>query len=125
MARILVVDDEIEIRDILREILERAGHEVSEASDGGEALRLTEREPFDMVVTDIVIPTKNGLEVILKLRKDSPATPVVAMSGFFVNYPDHEIEYLSAAKAFGCRHVLKKPFSRREVLETVGAALGE
>ncbi|MEV6303234.1 response regulator [Actinoplanes sp. NPDC051861] len=83
MARVLVVDDEPDLRFLHRRILTRAGHDVTEASDGAAALESVRSSPPDLVVTDVMMPLMDGLEFIRRLRAD-PATeaiPVLAVSG--------------------------------------------
>src|SRR5260370_25679819 len=80
MARILVVDDDHDICEVLEMGLTHAGHEVRVAADGASALRLVRAEPFDLIITDIFMPGKEGIETIMEIRPDFPAVKVVAMS---------------------------------------------
>ncbi|MBO3739342.1 response regulator [Actinoplanes flavus] len=83
MAKVLVVDDEPDLRFLHRRILSRAGHEVTEANDGAAALEAVRASPPDLVVTDVMMPIMNGVELIRRLRADprTAAIPVVAVSG--------------------------------------------
>src|SRR5258705_3245907 len=81
MALILVVDDEDRIRRLLRSALEIEGHDVLEAREGDEALRLQRTTPAELVITDIVMPDKDGFEVISALRQEAPNLKIIAMSG--------------------------------------------
>jgi CheY-like chemotaxis protein len=83
MARILVVDDETDLRSILRRFLERAGHEVVEAGHGVEALAAAAEGSTDVVVTDMMMPVMNGAELIRELRAESTtaAIPIIVVSG--------------------------------------------
>ena len=81
MARILVVDDEEGIRTLLRNILVREGHHVTTAADGVEALQVVDTQPVDLVITDLIMPEKEGVETISELRKRFPAVKIIAMSG--------------------------------------------
>lgn len=81
MVHILVIDDEPSVLDVLRKILQFEGYEVITASNGEEGLELFRQFPCDLVITDMVMPVKDGLQTILDLRKEKPDIPVVAMSG--------------------------------------------
>ena len=81
MVRILVIDDEPSVLDVLRKILQFEGYEVITAANGEEGLALFRQFPCDLVITDMVMPVKDGLQTILDLRKEKPDIPVVAMSG--------------------------------------------
>src|SRR5215831_7102565 len=81
MARILVIDDEDPIRRLLRAALEQRGHQVVEARQGKEALDLHRSQPVELVITDILMPEKDGLEVIMALRREAPQLKVIAISG--------------------------------------------
>ncbi len=116
MTQILVIDDDIEIREMLKQLLERADYEVSVAPDGKVALRLHHAKPADLVITDIVMPEKEGLETIMELRRDFPSVKVIAISG------GGKIEannYLDIAKAMGAQRTFVKPFELNELLEAV------
>jgi CheY-like chemotaxis protein len=81
MARILVIDDERIIRTIVKHALEEDGHEVIEAGDGEEGIQLYRKNPTDLVVTDIIMPRKEGIETIKELRRNYPDIKIIAMSG--------------------------------------------
>ncbi|MEP6960285.1 MAG: response regulator [Nitrospirota bacterium] len=81
LSRILVIDDELSMRHLLRSILEHAGHTVFDASDGRTGIALWRREPLDVVVTDIFMPGKDGVEVITELNKAVAKPKIIAMSG--------------------------------------------
>ena len=115
MARALVMDDEAPIRDLLRDFLETRGHEVIEAVNGEEGLRLYQEDPTDIVITDIYMPGLNGLEVIQHLRRDHPASKIILIAAEFP--PDSED--VGADRVFG------KPFELVKVLEAVEELLGE
>lgn len=120
MARILVIDDEDRIRGMLRKALEMEGHEVLEASQGDEALRLHRATPAELVITDIIMPQKDGVEVIMALRREAPGLKVIAMSGGgrFVRW-----EALQIAELLGAFATLRKPFELDVMIETVKRAL--
>ncbi|GAB6062822.1 response regulator [Deferrisoma palaeochoriense] len=120
MAKILVVDDEEHVRDVVRQMLEQAGHEVREAADGEQALALYRSWPPDAVLTDILMPNKGGLVLIKELRERDPRLPIVATSG---GGRTGKLNFLSTARTFKGVVTLKKPFSRRELLDAVNQAL--
>jgi DNA-binding response OmpR family regulator len=122
MARILIMDDDVSIRNALRLTLESFGYEVAEAPDGKEGLRLQRANPADLVVLDILMPEKEGIEVIMDLRRDFPHTKIIAMSG------GGQVEakfYLETAKKLRADSVLEKPFDLNEFIALVKEALGE
>lgn len=116
MSRILVIDDESSIRKILRIMLERSGYEVDEASDGVSGMKKIRSDPPDLVITDLIMPDKEGIETILELRRDYPGLKIIAMSGGGVIGAQ---EYLKMARSVGAHRVFKKPFGMGEFLEAV------
>src|SRR5437867_11121359 len=122
MARILVIDDEDVVRRMLRTALELQGHEVIEAKQGDEALRVQQTSPPDLVITDIIMPEKDGLEVIMALRRLAPRLKVIAMSG---GGRFSQIDALETAEMLGAVATLRKPFNLYAVLETVKNVLAE
>lgn len=121
MAKILVIDDSEDIRILLHEALQAAGHSVVEAADGEEGLRSYREHCPDLVITDIVMPNKEGLETIMELRRESPGVKIVAMSG---GTRGMVISFLPAAKKLGADYTLPKPFSLAEMQAVVDDALG-
>ncbi len=111
-VRILVVDDEAAVRCSLRWQLEGAGYEVVEAADGREVVATVEREGVALVVTDLVMPHRDGMEAIHELRRACPTVPVIAISA-------HGQHYLDAARAFGACHTFVKPFESEVFVQTV------
>ena len=122
MARILVIDDEDVVRRMLRTALELQGHEVFEAEQGDEALRVQQASPPDLVITDIIMPEKDGLEVIMALRRLAPRLKVIAMSG---GGRFSQIDALETAEMLGAAATLRKPFNLAVVLETVKNVLAQ
>ena len=120
MANILLVDDEEQLRSILRIVLESAGHDVEEAGNGKEAVESYRSRPADLLVTDIVMPEKEGIETIIQLRESYPEVKVIAMSG---GGRTGDQNYLELAKKLGANHVLAKPFSNSEFLNAVNLVL--
>ncbi len=121
MARILIIDDNEEIRLLLRRVLE-ADHEVMEAVNGSDGLKRLDDQKIDLVITDIFMPDKDGLELLREIRKSHPGMKVIAISGggAFGN-----MDVMRIARSFGAFRVMAKPFSLSEMLQTVHAALSE
>ena len=107
--RILVVDDEPQIRSMVRDWLTRVGFDVSEASDGKEAIETLRRELFDVVIADILMPEKDGLEVIMYLQRERPLTKCVAISS-----PSNRV-FLQSAQLLGATRVVEKPFTPADI----------
>ena len=117
MARILVVDDEAELRTLLRKILSRRGHEVIEAENGAMAISMIDQgEELDMLITDIFMPDTDGIEVLRHLRTGFPGLKIVVMSG-----GGNRVSrgYLPAAIALGADHTIEKPFDAATVGEEI------
>lgn len=121
MAKILIADDDSEIRVTLQKLLQMVGHEVELARDGLEASRQLASEPFDLLVTDIVMPNQEGLESILAARRNHPNLALIAMSG---GGRERTESYLRMAESFGAQAVFRKPFSPREMLAKVDELVG-
>ena len=122
MARILIIDDESQIRSMLRIMLERVGYEVIEAADGMEGIRQYRDNPADLIITDLIMPNKDGIGMIIELKKEFPAVKIIAMSGGGVNRPEG---YLDGAKKLGATRTLTKPIDRDEMLSAVKDTLKE
>ncbi|MEX2530680.1 MAG: response regulator [Gemmatimonadota bacterium] len=120
MARILVIDDDPALRRTVRKILERGGHEVEEAENGLTGLRVVEKGPPDLVVTDLVMPEKEGIETILELQERFPEVGVLAVSGAGGVDPTGP---LMDAQLFGAHATLSKPFEIQELLDAVERVL--
>jgi DNA-binding response OmpR family regulator len=114
--RILVVEDDPSIGRVLRIVLRQAGYQVIEARDGHEAMRLWRDQRADLVITDLHMPNKNGLEVIMELRALSPSVPIVAMTG---GGRSKDIELLGDARLLGAVRTVAKPFGLEEMLAVV------
>ncbi len=115
-ARILVVDDENEMRRMLRQMLEFEGFEVVEASDGKIAERLCHEQLFDLIITDLIMPEKEGIELIMGIRQEFPDMRFIAISGGGRLMAG---EYLPIAKDLGAASTLEKPFKREDLLAAV------
>jgi CheY-like chemotaxis protein len=122
MKKILLIDDDDLSRGAVHKMLERAGYVVHSTGDGRGALDRYRGEPADLVITDLIMPDIDGLEIIQQLRRISPTVRVLAISGG--GRVDAE-EYLSVARKFGAVEVLSKPFTGQELKKAVEAALGE
>lgn len=121
MARVLVVDDEHLLRTMLRSALERAGYEVEEAPEGKTALERFRLSPADVVITDIVMPEKDGIETIIEMRREFPDVKIIAISGGGRLSPDG---YLTAAEKLGAQRVFSKPVRIAPLLQAVSELIG-
>lgn len=121
MPRILLVDDDEQVRQLLKIILERAGHEVVEAEDGSQAVEIYDPATVDLVVTDIVMPVKEGIETIMELKVINPEVPIIAISGGGRIDPE---DYLKWAQRFGVAYTFTKPVDSQELLDTVAELVG-
>ena len=122
MKRILVIDDNAGLRQMLRQMLEREGYEVTEAGDGKEGIELYRQAPADLIVTDVVMPEKDGVEVVRELKCEFPDVRIIAISG---DSRALGAQYcLAAMKALGAQCVLTKPFGKKELLDAVHELLG-
>jgi DNA-binding NtrC family response regulator len=117
--RILVVDDEEQMRDLLAKVLERKGYQVSACGDGAEALALLEREPADLVVTDVRMPGLNGMEALRAIKELNPDIVVIIMTAF------GSIDQAVQAVKDGAYDYINKPFKIDEILLTIEKALEE
>ena len=117
--RILVIDDEPGIRALFREVLESSGYAVQELDNGDKVLAiLNASEPFDLVITDIIMPGSEGLETIKLLHKQFPKVKIIAMSG------SAKSSYLQMAKLLGASSILSKPIGIDTLLESVRSLIG-
>jgi DNA-binding response OmpR family regulator len=115
VASILVVDDDSALRRLVTTVLERRNFAVSEAADGGQALDVLSTTAFDLVITDIVMPEIEGLELVRYIRARHPGAKVMAVSGG----GSHLISYTHLAKQLGADEVLAKPFTPAELVAVV------
>jgi DNA-binding response OmpR family regulator len=120
MAKILVIDDEQMLRRTLRALLERAGHLVVEAEDGNQGLAQFDLQKPDLVLTDIIMPDREGVETIGEMLRRAPETPIIAMSGGGSRGGDL---FLTLAKQLGASATLTKPIRQAELIAAVDAAL--
>lgn len=120
MKRILLVDDNDSFRRSLAQTLQRADYEVLPAADGEVALSIFRQQPVDLVITDLIMPEKEGLETIMELRRLQPNIKVIAISGGGRNDPG---DYLPIAEQLGAAKTLAKPFTAEEILAAVAQVL--
>jgi CheY-like chemotaxis protein len=119
LKSILVVDDHEDVRLLLREILEERGYEVLEAGDGSEAILSCASVNFDVLIIDLVMPGREGIETIRELRKFQPNLKILAISGAV------EGSYLRLARMLGADDTLRKPFDAETLLRKLDALLAE
>ena len=122
MATILIIDDEKAILGFLKERLMGEGFNVLTASDGKEGMNLFNDNQVDLVITDIIMPDKDGFETIIELKRICPDIKIIAMSGGGRGLPEY---YLDTAKGFGAQYAFEKPFKTSELLEAVHELLKE
>ena len=122
MRRILIIDDDHHILLMIKKMLERAGFKVELASNGNKGLELLKRMPVDLVITDIIMPEKEGLETIREMKRLRSDLKIIAMSGGGRISSDN---YLETARVFGATRVLGKPFSQKQMVSAVHDLLGE
>jgi CheY-like chemotaxis protein len=116
VAKVLVVDDEAELRTLLRRQLTKLGHEVCDAPDGAEALQLLETTPFDLVITDAYMAEVDGMELLVRIQQRGLHMPVLMISGG--GYMARE-EVLAMGKSCGAVATLEKPFSSEQLRQTI------
>lgn len=117
MARILVIDDDNDVREMVKSILVRAGHEVAEALNGRDGVRMFKEAPAKLVVTDIFMPEQEGLETIRELRMLYPGIKILAMSGGI--WAMDRTATLGVAKKIGADRTIPKPIAKAELLAAV------
>lgn len=122
MARILVIDDDVLVLDMLYESLTREGYDVLRASNGEEGLRLYREEPVDLIITDLFMPEKEGIETIIELRQDFPDVKIIAISG---GGRIGTKDYLQMAKIFGVQRTFTKPVAREQLLDAIRELIKE
>ena len=122
MARILIIDDDETIRSVFKRFLEGKGYDVAVAADGRQGLRVLEDGPIDLVITDIMMPETDGLEVVMAIRGRESEIPVIAISGGMHAMP---MDFLPMAKKFGACDVLYKPVELDDLLASIEKCLNK
>jgi DNA-binding response OmpR family regulator len=122
LATILVIDDDQNVRVTLRRILASAGHDVHEAGDGDSGLALCSEIAPALVITDILMPEKEGIETIRELKRAHPSVRIIAISG---GGRSGIMDFLDMARQLGADDALQKPFRRAELLAVVDRLLAE
>lgn len=116
MSRILIIDDDAAMRDVLRQTFERAGFVVDVAADGNEGIACYQRNRADVVITDVVMPDREGIETLIEIKGMDPDAKVIAMSG---GGRAGATGFLTLAKKFGAEEVYAKPLDRRALVSNV------
>lgn len=122
MAKILVVDDDQNVRTVLKTLLEYNNHEVTLATNGNEGIKKYKEEKHDLILLDIIMPEKEGLETIIELKRDYPDVKIIAISGGGIGGP---MDYLEMAELFGALKTIDKPFFEKDVINAIAEVLGE
>ena len=120
MAKILITDDDRQVRALLRILLGQEGHETVEAADGCEALAACRRETFDLLLCDLFMPKKEGLETIREVKRAFPNLKVMAMSG---GSRCGRLDALDMAQVMGADAVLRKPYNREKLFLAIEHAI--
>jgi len=116
MTRILLIDDDALARDMLRQMLERAGYDVVEAASGRDGLQQYQATAIDLIITDILMPDQDGLETIQELRRLAPEAKIIAITG---GGQSGLLDLLPVAAKLGAQWTLRKPLQRLELLEAI------
>ena len=122
MKRVLIIDDEYQIRSVLKEMFELEGFDVVEAGDGKEAIIAQKQNPADLVITDIFMPEKEGIETIMDLKKDYPDLKIIAMSGGSTCGAKN---YLKIAENAGANYTFTKPVRFRDLMDAVRSLIND
>ncbi len=122
MSRILVVDDDPISRQILRAMLEKEGHVVSEAEDGVKAVNNYDKGSVDLVITDIFMPEKEGVQTVRELIKENPDVKIIAVSGGSSSANYDSLDWI---KMFGVKYTFTKPFNSKAIISAIDDLLSE
>jgi DNA-binding NtrC family response regulator len=120
MTQLLIIDDDTQIRTVLRAMLEPAGYDIVEAANGQEALQCLQAMRVDVIMLDMLMPEEDGLETLSTLRRLDPQVKIIAISG---GGQTGAVDVLTAAVHLGAHRTLQKPFTRQELIEAVRALL--
>jgi len=122
MTKVLIIEDDIVIRNMIRELLTKSGYEVAEAQNGVEGIKLFKKEKYDLVITDIIMPEKEGIETIMEIKRHTPNVKIIAVSG---GGRIHADDYLNLAEKLGASRIFSKPFQIKEFTQAVKELVGE
>jgi CheY-like chemotaxis protein len=122
MARILVIDDDMNVQKLLKKILEKAGYEVQAVSDGPSAIKIARNHPPHLIISDILMPGMDGIDTMVELRREFPHLKIIAISGGGHIAPEN---YLKIASEFGATQTLLKPFTPMKLIALVKEMLGD
>ena len=120
MAHILIIDDDPWVIQVFKQILEAEGHTIDTAADGQEGIDIFRNNQADLILTDMVMPVKDGLKTIMELDREFPNVKIIAISGGGVIEPSR---YLSLAKSIGTKKTLTKPINKADLLKAVNEVL--
>ncbi len=121
-SRILLIDDDDEFRLMFKEMLERANYEVFDINNGKEGINFYRSNPTDLIITDIVMPEKEGIETIINLMKEFSNIKIIAISGGGRSGPQN---YLETAKLLGAKYSFTKPFQKEDILKAIESCIGK
>jgi len=122
VAVILVIDDDEQIRRMLKWALQKEGHDVLDTPDGREGASICRKHGVELILTDILMPHKDGLDVMMEIRSEFPGVKIVAMSGGSATMPSTGCLHL--ASELGANEVLAKPIAKKQLLDAVNKVLG-
>jgi len=122
VARVLIIDDDVALRQALTKHLERAGHDVRQAADGDAGVRAYQRHAADVVIVDIFMPVQGGLQTIGRLRREWPGVKILAMSGV---KSASALDVAGHATSLGADRFVTKPFEAAELLALVATLVGK
>jgi len=114
VSLVLIIDDDAAMRDMLRQTFERAGFEVELAVDGNEGIECYRRRRADVVVTDIIMPDREGIETMLEIKRHDPTAKVIAISG---GGRTGAADFLTLARKLGAQRSFAKPLDRRALVD--------
>ena len=126
MALVLVIDDEEDVRRVVEVMLKNAGHDAVLAVDGNDALRQFRRQHFELVICDVFMPDKEGIETLKEIRQLHPTVPIIMMSGGSPTahfWGATHRDYLATAEAFGATRTIAKPFKYSQLIRLVHECL--
>ena len=116
--RILIVEDEDDLRTLLGDVLDRAGYAIATASDGIEALAVLKQQEFDAAILDIQMPNMDGIELLKHITEHHPATRSIVLTGYA------DLRHASEAKKFGAADFIGKPYTFEEIVGSLERSLG-